>query len=391
MSKNITVGIDIGSHETRVMVVEYTSDNERRTTRIIGTGISESKGIRHGYVVNIEQASESLRKAISLAEHASGIRIRQAVVSISGISLASHIGSGSAIISKADNEVTNLDIQKALNDAESKLSIPNKQIIESLILEYKLDGKRVFGRPEGMKGIKLDVTVLYIAILKQHVDDLVAVVNSIGIDVVDIVPSPIATSYATLSEKQKTAGCMLLDIGSETVSLTVFEDNNIISLHVFTIGSSDITNDIALGLKIPLPEAEEIKQGVIVGNIIQSDVENIIEARLTDIFELVQKYLKKIKRDGLLPAGVIITGGGSQIPITETLARRILNVPAVLAPIPTNSKKNPILKNIGWMTVYGLCMSKRYTASGNSGNESFNRVFANIGHFFKSIIKQLKP
>lgn len=391
MSKNITVGIDIGSHETRVMVVEYADDGQRKTTRIIGVGSSETKGVRHGYVVNPEQASESIQKAISQAEHASGIRIKQAVISISGISLASHIGTGSSIISKADNEVTHLDIQKALNDAESKLSVPNKQIIETLVLEYKLDAKRVFGRPEGMKGIKLDVTVLYIATLKQHIDDLILSVNQAGVDVIDVVPSPLATSFVTLSEKQKTAGCMLLDIGAETVSLTVFEDNQIISLHVFTIGSNDITNDIALGLKIPLPEAEEIKQGVLIGNIPQGDVETIIEARLTDIFELVQKYLKKIKRDGLLPAGVVITGGGSQIPITESLARKILNVPASLARIPTNSKKNPLLKDMGWIVVYGLCMSKRYTVSGNTSFNPVSKTLSHIGQFFKSIIKQLKP
>lgn len=391
MSKNITVGIDIGSHSTRVMVVEYSDDGERKTTRIIGTGLSETKGVRHGYVVNGDHASESVRKAILQAENTSGIRIRQVVVSVSGISLASHLSTGSAIISKADNEVTNLDIQKALNDSESKLSIPNKQIIETLPLEYKLDGKRVFGHPEGMKGIKLDTTVLYVATLKQHIDDLISVINHAGIEVVDIVPSPIATSFVTLSEKQKTAGCMILDIGSETVSLTVFEDNNIISLHVFTIGSNDITNDIALGLKIPLPEAEEIKQGVLVGNISQSDVENIIEARLTDIFELVQKYLKKIKRDGLLPAGVIITGGGSQIPGIENLARKILNIPASLAPLPMNSKKNPLLKDVGWLVVYGLCMSKRYTATGNTSYNPLSKILGSTKHFFKSIIKQLKP
>lgn len=391
MSKNITVGIDIGSHGTRVMVIEYGDDGERKTTRIIGTGFAETKGVRHGYVINGEQARDSLQKAIGEAEHSSGIRIRQAVVAIGGISLGSHVSSGSAIISKADNEVTNLDIQKALNDAESKLSVPNKQIIETLILEYKLDGKRVFGRPEGMKGIKLDVTVLYIAALKQHIDDIVSVVNSLGIDVVDIVPAPLATSFVTLSEKQKTAGCMLLDIGAETVSLTVFEDAQIISMYVFTLGSSDITNDIALGLKVPLGEAEDIKQGALIGNVPHSEVENIIEARLTDIFELVQKYLKKIKRDGLLPAGVIITGGGSQVKQTESLARKILNIPASLAGLPVNSKKNPLIKDMGWLVVYGLCMSRRHTPTGNTSLNPFGRMFGNIGHFFKSIIKQLKP
>jgi len=390
MSKNITVGIDIGSHNTRVMAVEYTHEAERKTKRIIGIGHAETRGVRHGYIVNPNETVESLRDALNQAEQTSGTCIRQAILSVGGISLSSHISGGSCIISKADNEVTSLDIQKALRDAESKLSIPNKHVIDTLTLEYKLDGKKIFGRPEGMKGIKLDITVIFIACLKQHLDDLISVVNSAGVDVIDVVASPIAASLVTLTEKQKTAGCMLLDIGSETVSLTVFENNYVISLHVFNLGSTDITNDIALGLKISLTEAEQIKQGILIGNVPQDEIENIIEARLSDIFDLVQKYLKKIKRDGLLPAGVIIMGG-SQVPITETLARKILNIPANLATIPVNTKKNPVLKDAGWFVVYGLCMAGRYSTTDNTSLNPLYKGFSNIGNFFKSIIKQLKP
>lgn len=386
MAKNITIGIDIGSHSTKVMVLEHGNE---RGSRIIGTGLSDTRGMRHGYIVNSESASQSLSEALQQAEQSSGTRIRQAVLSVGGISLASHIGTGSAIISRADNEVTELDIQKAINDAESRLSIPNKQIIETLVLEYKLDGKRLFGRPIGMKGVKLDVTVIFIACLKQHLDDLITVANGAGVDVVDVVPSPLAASLVTLSEKQRTAGCMLLDIGAETVSLAVFENNTVISLHVFNIGSTDITNDIALGLKIPLSSADDIKQGIIVGDIPQSDVENIIEARLTDIFELVQKYLKKIKRDGLLPAGVTIIGSGSQIPITEDLARKILNIPATVPNVGGN-KKSP-LKDQGWFVVYGLCVASRYANFGNTSFNPFSKALHSVSSMFKSVIKQLKP
>lgn len=389
MAKNKTVGIDIGSSHTKVMVLEHSIDNNRRSSKIIGAGSSESRGVRHGYIVNIQDASQSLQIALDQAEQTSGTRIRQATLSIGGISLASHIGNGSAIISRADNEVTELDIQKAINDAESKLQIPNKQIIESVVLEYKLDGKRLFGRPIGMKGVKLDVMVIFVACLKQHLDDLISVANMSGIDVVDVVAGPLAGSLVTLSEKQRTAGCMLLDIGAETVSLAVFENNTLISLHVFNIGSTDITNDIALGLKIPLSTADEIKQGIIVGDIPQSEVENIIEARLVDIFELVQKYLKKIKRDGLLPAGVIIIGSSAQIPITEDLARKILNIPATV-PTLSQNKKSP-LKDQGWFIAYGLCVASRYSSSQNTSFNAFSRLFHTIGSTFRSIIKQLKP
>lgn len=390
MSKNVTVGIDIGTHTTRVMAVEYSNDNNKRTSRIIGTGQSETKGMRHGYIVKIEEATKSLSEAIEKAEQAAGIRIRQATVSVGGVGLSSHVGYGSAIISKADNEVTELDIQKALNDAEEKLNIPNKQIIDVVHLEYKLDGKRIFGHPVGMKGVKLDITVLFITSLKQHLNDIITTVNTAGVDVVDVVASPLAGSLVTLTEKQRTAGCALLDIGAETVSLAVFENNNIISLYVFNIGSTDITNDIALGLKIPLQEAEDIKQGILIGDIPQGEVENIIEARLTDIFELVQKYLKKIKRHGLLPAGVIIMGAGSQIPIIEDLARKILSIPATTLPAQ-GFKKGLNLKDPSWYTAYGLCVASRYNSTGNTSYNPIFKIFKNIRNFFKSIIKQLMP
>lgn len=389
MAKNISVGIDIGSATMKVMVLEHIIDKNSRGSKIIGIGTVESRGVRHGYITNIGDATQSLQQALSQAEQSAGIRIRHATVSVGGISLASHIGNGSAIISRADNEVTELDIQKAIKDAESKLSIPNKEIIDTLPLEYKLDGKRLFGRPVGMKGVKLDVTVLFVACLKQHLDDLISVVNGAGVDVLDVIASPLAGSLVTLSEKQRTAGCMLLDIGAETVSIAVFENNTVISLHVFNIGSNDITNDIALGLKIPLTVADEIKQGIIVGDIPQGEVENIIEARLTDIFELVQKYLKKIKRDGLLPAGVIIIGSGAQIPIIEDLSRKILNIPATV-PVLSQNKKSP-LKDQGWFVSYGLCVASKYASSGNTSLNPFSKALHSISSIFKSIIKQLKP
>lgn len=390
MAKTVTVGIDIGTHTTRVMVVEYSKDNNKQTSRIIGTGESETKGIRHGYVVKVDDATKSLQEAMEKAEQSAGVRIRQATVAVGGVGLSSNVGHGSAIISKADNEVTELDIQKALNDAEEKLNIPNKQIIDVIHLEYKLDGKRIFGRPVGMKGVKLDVTVLFIVTLKQHLNDLISVVNAAGVDVSDVIASPLASSLVTLTEKQRTAGCALLDIGAETVSLAVFENNNVISLHVFNIGSTDITNDIALGLKIPLQEAEDIKQGVLIGDIPQEEVENIIEARLTDIFELVQKYLKKIKRNGLLPAGAIILGAGSQVPIVEDLARKILSIPATALPAQ-GLRKGLNLKNPSWYTAYGLCVASRYSSTGNTSFNPLHKSFRNIGNFFRSIIKQLMP
>lgn len=391
MSKNITVGIDIGSYSTRVMVVEHSQEKGRNFSKIIGVGKSTSKGMHHGYIVNTGDASESLEEAVTQAETQSGIRIRQALVSVNGIELSSHIQQGSSIISRADNEVSDLDVQKSIDDAESKLQIPNKEIIDFIPIEYKLDSQKILGRPQGMKGIKLDSKILFLACSKQHIKNIIKTVNQAGIDVLDMIPGPLAASLVTTTERQRTAGCALLDIGSDTVSLSVFEDGTLSSLKVFGIGSSDITNDIAIGLRISLDQAEEIKKGILIDrDISQEKVEEMIEARLTDIFEYTKTHLKKIKRDGLLPAGIIIIGAGSIIPITEHLARNILQLPATKA-VHNSSKKNSILEQEEWFVTYGLCMAGKYQTTKNNTFNPFKKITKTISGFLKSIIKQIMP
>jgi len=181
-------------------------------------------------------------------------------------------------------------------------------------------------------------------------------VEEAGVEVVDVVASPIAASFVTLSKSQKIAGCVLANIGAETVSIVVFENNIPISLEVFPLGGADVTNDIALGLKISLEEAESIKLGGITGtSYSKKKLEEIISARLGDIFELIEAHLKKIGKSGLLPAGIIITGGSSSIGFIEDLARSFLRLPSRTAPLSDAMGKYQ-LKDSSWSVAYGLCI-----------------------------------
>ena len=238
MTKKITIGIDIGTSLTRVVVMEWTKENQ--FPNVIGVGLAETSGLRSGYINNVKQVSQSVRQAIILAEKASGIKIRRACVAIETINLSSAISHGSTIISKADKEITHLDISKAISQAEEGLDLNNRKIIHTIPISFKLDGKEIYGRPEGLKGIKLEVKTLFVTCLKQNIEDLVSALAEIDVEVVDIIATPIASSLLLLSEKQKIAGCALLDIGAETVSLAVFEDNLLISLQIFSIGGIDI-------------------------------------------------------------------------------------------------------------------------------------------------------
>ncbi len=360
MARNVTVGIDIGTSQIKVVVAELVRESGKNLTRIIGTGLSESRGLRHGYIVNSDDVAQSIETAVKLAEKTSGIKINRAFVSVGGIGLSSITSSASIIISRADLQITELDIEKLGKVCEESLPanlLQNNRILHSIPLTYKIDGKPVLAKsPLDMKGTKLEVKMLFIVCLDPHLNDLLEEIDKAGIDVVDCLAAPIASSFVTLSKQQKMAGSVLANIGSETTSIVVFENNIPISLEVFPIGSTDITNDIALGLKIPLEEAENIKIGGLGSTSFpKKKLDEIITARLTDMFELIENHLKKIGRNGLLPAGIFIIGGGAGINSIEDFAKTFLRLPSRIGSLYTGEQKSGTKDSI-WAVAYGLCM-----------------------------------
>lgn len=360
MSRNIAVGIDIGTNQVKVVVSELVRENGKQISRIIGTGLAESKGLRHGYIINSSDTTECIRAAVKLAEKTSGIKIHKAFIAVGGIGLSAITGTASIVISRADFQVTELDIEKLSDICENSLPVTltqNRRILHPIPLSYKIDGKPVLAKsPLDMKGTKLEVKMLFVTCLEGHLNDLLEAVDEAGIEVIDTLASPIAASFVILSKQQKMAGCVLANIGAETISIVVFENNIPISLEVFPIGGVDITNDIALGLKIPLEEAESLKLGSFSSaSFSKKKLEEIIAARLYDMFELIENHLKKIGRNGLLPAGIFITGGGSGIGTIEEFAKVALKLPSRLAKINMNGEKNTI-KDSTWAVAYGLCV-----------------------------------
>jgi cell division protein FtsA len=360
-----------------------------KNPKVIGVGESETKGIRHGYVINAADTVSSVKNAVASAERNSGIKIKRAFISVSGTTLHSETSSGEAIISKANSEVTGLDIKKALEDSENNLNLNNKKVIHVFPLSFKLDGKDILGRIEGMCGNKLEVKALFVTYSSQHLDDLLAVVAEAGVETIDIIASPIAGSHLALSEKQKIVGCGLVNIGSETVSLAVFENEMLISLQTFSIGSSNITNDIALGLKIPLEEAENLKLGKISEECPKKKLDEIIDARLSDIFESIENHLKKIKRNELLPAGITFIGGGANVSGLAELSKSFLKLPSQIGATEMFGNAKTKLRDPSYFVALGLVLSSKddnkYTGSSSSN------LFKDLKNSIKSITKQLMP
>jgi cell division protein FtsA len=388
MAEHTVVGIDIGTYQVKVVVVRQPKEGvEKQLPQIIGTGYAESRGMRHGYIINEAEVAKSVRQAISQAEQASNTIVKRAYISVGGIGLDEIHSHGEVITSRADSVITEADVEKALADSEERIMdrIPNRKVIHAVPLSYIVDGEKVLGRPEGMHGTKLEVDSIFITCFEQHLNDLVSTVESLGIHVDDVMASPLAGSLVMLTKAQKRAGCVLANIGAETVSIVVFENGVPVSLKIFPIGSTDITNDIALGLKIPLEEAERIKRGAAGANFSKRKLDEIIAARLTDIFELIDAHLKKIKRDALLPAGIIITGGGSGITTIQDLARAALRLPSRIATLDPG--QNGKVRDASWAVAYGLCM----WGVSEAGEDSGIRIAKKTGNVLLNWFKQFLP
>ena len=357
MARSIITGIDVGTYSIKVVIANAREKTDRGLPRIMAAVMSESKGLRHGYITNVQDVAESIRRAIAIAEEKAGVKVKKAFIGVGGIGLASTSVSSLIMTSRADAEISALDLSKLREQCEKdlpKADIANRRIIYDIPIQYKIDGIPALGQPLGLTGNKIEQKTLFITCLDHHVADLIQAVNQAGIEVEDVMAAPLAASFVTLTKAQKIAGCILTNIGAETVSVAVFEDNISTSLEVFPIGSTDITNDIALGLKVPLEEAEQIKIGAITGSSYpRKKLDEIIAARMSDIFELIETHLKKIGRNGLLPAGIMLTGGGSSLNSVDLMAKTALKIPSRIGSINTDTTKSSP-KDAVWAVAYGL-------------------------------------
>jgi cell division protein FtsA len=357
MAKIVT-GIDVGTYHVKVVIAEK-PDNPREAPRILGTGYAESRGLRQGYITSVPEVSRSIAAAVAQASKAARVKVKKAYLGIGGIGIEEVTGRGETVVERGDSEITERDIPRAIKNCEAALppaSTQNRKVLHTIPLRYYVDGGRVLGRsPVGMKGQRLAVECLFITCLERHVADLVRAVEDAGIEVDDVVASPLAASFVALTKMQKRVGCVLANIGSETLSIIVFEDTVPVSIKVFPAGSTDITNDLALGLKVSPEEAEQLKQGAVLGAPYpKRKIDDLVNRRVQDMFKLIEAHLKKIGKNELLPAGVILTGGGSAIQTMEHYAKAVLKLPSRTAMLEGATAERMQLRDSSWAVAYGL-------------------------------------
>jgi cell division protein FtsA len=340
------VGIDIGTTKVCAAIGETTRYGG---IRIIGVGTAPSKGLRKGVIVNIDDAVQSIGLALDRAERLSGHRITNAFLSISGGQIASLNNRGVIAIAHRDRAIGTDDVERVI-EAARVINVPNnREIIHSIPRQFIVDGQEGVKNPTGMIGYRLDVETHIITAAVTSVQNLTKCVHRLGVDVEGVVLEPLASGEAVLTDEEKEMGVVLADIGGGTTGISIYVEGSVWHTAILPIGGNHITNDVAIGLRTPFATAEEIK--VSYANVLNNDTGSaeeievttfgrsqsdrisraelceIVEARLAEMFSFIQEEIKNSGYDNLLPAGVVLTGGGAQLDGIADLAAASLNLP----------------------------------------------------------------
>ena len=339
----IVVGIDVGTTKVCTLVGRV----EPETIRIMGMGVEPSEGIKKGVIVDLTAASAAITRSVRKAEQSSGVEITGAMVSIAGAHVSSINSRG---VSGVANEIIDQeDVLRAL-DAARAVAIPhNREIIHIIQRGFTVDGQDGISQPLGMHGYRLEVEAHIITAAQATMENLRQCVGAAGVDVLQFVLNPLASGDVVLTDTERQSGVAVCDIGGGTTDLAIYVDGHVWHTMVLAVGGNHITNDIATGLRLPLEQAEEIKKkhgfamksGVGAEEtftvkafgeeqpirIMRKDLAHIIEARVEEIFALTLQEIKRSGYDGLLPAGMVLTGGSSALPGIRSLASHVLGLP----------------------------------------------------------------
>ena len=346
-------GIDIGTHSVRVVQVKL--DLEGDLPAVIGAVQVLSAGVRRGVVVDLDEAITAVSTALEKIERMTAVPVTKAFLALGGTHIASLTSKGVIAVSKANGEVSEADILRVMDASEAVAIPPNREVIHVIPKAFILDGQDGIKDPLGMTGVRLEVDATIVHGSTPLVKNLQRVISQAGVVAEELVVGAIAVAEGVLNRKQKELGVVVVDIGAGTTSVAVYEENTLLHTVVLPLGGLHITNDLAIGLRTSIETAERVKilyghaGGSSVGThdkvdlskldeaeteqVDRAEIIDIIEARLEEIFDYVHKELKTIGKDGKLPAGVILTGGTSNMPGIVEFAKERLRLPAQLGQV----------------------------------------------------------
>lgn len=416
MKEEIIAGLDVGSTAIRLVIGQKIDTPTGEELQIIGAVSSPTAGVNKGVVSSIEETTSSISACLEKAERLIGVPISSVWVSINDPHIKCERSKGVVAVSKGDGEINEVDVSRAVEAAQA-LAVPvNYEILHVIPISFTVDSQTDIKNPVGMSGIRLEVETLIIQGLSTQIKNLTKAIYRTGLEIDELVLSPLASAEAVLTLKQKELGVALVNIGSSTTSLAVYEERNLLHAAILPIGSEHITADIAIGLRCPINLAERIKreygtcnpalvdreEEVDVRNLVKEEdvnddietvsrhyVSEIIEARVEEILDKIDNELKYIDRSGMLPAGAVFVGSGAELDGLVDLAKRQLRLPASVG---TPRNLNVVIdkvKSPEFMTALGLVIWGSNNATGGQSGDGFrkmNKIFGKVKGWAKRII-----
>lgn len=347
--EEIYIGLDIGS--TKVCCIVGLAEEGANSLSVIGVGSAATSGMRKGVVVDVEETVSSITAAVDEAERISGIAIDRATISIDGAHVQSLNSKGVIAVGRADQEITPEDLHRAEEAATAVHLPPNREILQVFPRSYTVDDQTNIKDPVGMNGVRLEVDAHIITGATPAIKNLHRSVYQAGVNIEGQVLVPLASARAVLTKRQKELGVAVVDIGGGTTGLAVYEEGDVLYSSVLPVGSGHITNDLAIGLRTSIDVAEKVKLKYVSAHpgkgssseklrieelegeelvVSRKELSRIAGARLEEIMQMVRDELKKVGKDVLLPAGVVLTGGGAKMEGIEEFAREALKLPVVI-------------------------------------------------------------
>lgn len=407
---NIISGLDIGTTHIRVVVGQAVGEQ----LNIMAAAEVPAEGVSKGVINSIEDAVSSVSLALEKAERLSGLPIESTFVAISGSHIISEDSHGVVAVGKANGEINDDDVERVIEAAQAVASPPNYEILHVIPRSFSVDNQTGIKDPVGMTGVRLEVDAQIIQGLSTQVKNLTKCVYRTGVDIDDLVLGILAGSEAVLSKRQKELGVALVNIGGSTTSLAVFEEGDIIHTKVLPVGGMHITNDIAIGLRTSVDVAEDLKltygncdltkiekrkeidlsefSEVESGYVSLKQVTEIIQARVEEIFKMLETELKKIDRSGMLPAGIIFTGGSAKLPGLIDFAKSYLKLPAGIGKNQSVSSAIDKMNDVTFSTALGLVVWGQGVYGSQISNSPFDKIKPDkMLNNFKKIFKKWIP
>lgn len=412
----IITGLDIGSSYIRLAIGQSVGDNDK--VHIIGSAEVPAEGISKGIISSIEDAVSSISACLEKGERMVGVPIENAWVGISGSHIISQESRGVVAVARSDGEISEDDIERAIEAARTVATPPNYEILHVIPKSFTVDGQEGIKDPLGMTGVRLEVDTQIIQGLGSQIKNLTKAVYRPGVNIEDLVLSILATSESVLTSRQKELGTVVINIGGSTTSLAVFEEGDILHTAVLPVGSDHITSDIAIGLRISIDLAEKIKleygsassvdvnkrdeinigemEGKESSLVSKKYIAEITEARVEEILDKIDAELKKIGKSGKLPAGAVLTGGGAKLKGLVEACKKHLRLPASIGnPLGVTSAidkiNDPTFSTAIGLVIWGSQLEGSRGGKGIGQLLNFIPNFKSTSNKFKKLLKKVIP